>query len=259
MAVNAGTNRIYVLNSTVSQLAPVAPSIAVIDIASSTRTGILQPVLPPGSNLVGASETRNAVKGFAVNPSNNKIYVAYASSTASTVVEIDSTTDTIAATAAVAGTIANIAVNPSTNKVYAIANGQLLVFDGSTLVQLTAIAGVENGALAVNTANNKIYVGVTGAAFGVAVIDGSRDVTIAAVTVPSDVYDLAVSPVSNNVYSKPNAPTAGSDLAVYEIDGSTNQLIATIASPAGITAGFGPNFDYIDGVHNTIYSGPGSH
>jgi DNA-binding beta-propeller fold protein YncE len=256
MAVNAGTNRIYVLNSTVSQLAPVAPSIAIIDIASSTRTGILQPVLPPGSNLVGASETRNAVKGFAVNPSNNKVYVAYASSTASTVVEIDSTTDTIAATAAVAGTIANIAVNPSTNKVYAIANGQLLVFDGSTLVQLTAIAGLENGALLVNPVNNKIYVGVTGAAFGVAVIDGSRDVTIAAVTLPSDVYDLALSPVSNNVYSKPNAPTAGSDLAVYEIDGSTNQLIASIASPAGITAGFGPNFDYIDGIHNTIYSGP---
>ena len=97
---------------------------------------------------------------------------------------------------------------------------------------------------------------MAGAAFGVAVIDGSRDVTIAAVTVPADVYDLAVSPVSNNVYSKPNAPTAGSDLAVYEIDGTTNQLIATIASPAGITAGFGPNFDSIDGVHNTIYSGP---
>ena len=69
---------------------------------------------------------------------------------------------------------------------------------------------MENGALAVNPVNNKIYVGVTGAAFGVAVIDGSRDVTIAAVTLPSDVYDLARSPVSNNVYSKPNAPTAGS-------------------------------------------------
>jgi DNA-binding beta-propeller fold protein YncE len=256
MAVSGGTDRIYVLNSTVSQLTPVAPSIAIVDIAGSTRMGILQPVLPPGSNLVGASETRNAVKGFAVNPSNNKVYVAYASPTGSTVVEIDSTTDTIAATATVAGTIANIAVNPSTNKVYAIANGQLLVFDGGTLVQLTTIAGVENGALLVNPANNKIYVGVAGAAFGVAVIDGSRDVTIAAVTVPSDVYDLAISPVSNNLYSKPNAPTAGSDLAVYEIDGTTNQLIATIASPAGITAGFSPNFDYIDGVHNTIYSGP---
>ena len=43
MAVNAGTNRIYVLNSTVSQLAPVAPSIAIIDIASSTRTGFSSP------------------------------------------------------------------------------------------------------------------------------------------------------------------------------------------------------------------------
>ena len=127
MAVNAGTNRIYVLNSTVSPLNPVAPSIAIIDIANSTPTGILQPVLPPGSNLVGASETRNAVKGFAVNQSNNKVYIAYASPTISAVVEIDSTTDTIAATAMVAGTIANIAVNPSTNKVYAIANGQLLV------------------------------------------------------------------------------------------------------------------------------------
>ncbi len=255
MAVDAGANRIYVLNSTGSPAAPVAPGIAVIDTVASSMKGTLQPPLPAGSTLVASSETRNAVKGYAVNSSANRVYVAYTSPAGSTLVEIDAAADTIAATQAVAGSIASIAVNSATNKLYAIAGTQLLAFDGNTLAPLAAVANIENGALAVNSANNRIYAGAAGGSFGVAVIDGSRDILIAVAPVGADVYDLIVDPVNNNVYSKPNATAASPDLNVYAIDPVSNQA-AAIASPFGPAAGFGANFDFIDAVQDTIYSGP---
>ncbi len=123
ITANPGTNRIYVLNSNLPGLAPVGPSIAVVNSASASLVGFLQPAGINAANLVGVTDTRNGVKGYAVNPATNRVYAAYASSSGSTLVAIDSTTDSIAATVPVAGTIASIAVNPSTNKLYAIANG----------------------------------------------------------------------------------------------------------------------------------------
>jgi DNA-binding beta-propeller fold protein YncE len=165
-------------------------------------------------------------------------------------------TDSIAATVPIAGTIASIAVNPSTNELYAIVSGALISFDGTTLSQIVAIPNIENGALVVNAANNKIYAGSTGGSFAVAVVDGSRDRVSAIANLPNDPYDLIVDPVTNNVYTKPNATASIPDLAVYKIDGSSNLLAATIGSPFSPTVGFGPNFDFADAVNNKIYSGP---
>ena len=247
IAVNPAVNRIYVLNST---------SIAIVDSSTAASKGTLQPALPAGSSLVAAAETRNAVKGYAVNPSSGRLYVAYANATGSTVVAVDGATDAIAASANVAGAIVSIAINPSTNKLYAIAGSQLLSFDGTTLAPIAAISNVESGALAVNPANNKVYVGAAGGSFAVAVIDSASDAVVAVAPVGADVYDLAVDPVTNNVYSKPNATAAILDLNVYEIDGASNKLAATIPSPFGAAAGYGANFDFVDAVHDVIYSGP---
>ena len=177
---------------------------------------------------------------------------------------IDATTDTIAATVALPGGVSAIAFNPVTNKLYVMQpsqpNAQILVLDGATLAQTAIVAGVQNGPLVVNPANGKIYAacgipaGGGALAFGVAVIDGSKDAVIATIQIPNGAHDLIVNPVTNNVYAKPPAAQNNPDLTVYELDGAADQLIETISSPFA-PQGFNDGFQFVDAGANKIYSG----
>jgi len=153
----------------------------------------------------------------AVDPANEKIYVAY------TDVDVMSVLDTnsLELTATVdlpAGGLHSVAVNPASGKVY-VANGgdgTVFVIDGETneitkelRIPVASVNGVRTE-IAANAAMNKIYVsrvdeddnGLT-FGYGLTIIAGDRDSVIGKVDLIGPAHAMSFDPITNDLYAVP--------------------------------------------------------
>jgi YVTN family beta-propeller protein len=232
VAVNAATNRIYMVNE-----GQYSSSAAVIDGWTNTVDAMVAVGYRP--------------RAMAVNPVTNKIYITneYDDSRAyygNTVTVIDGATN-LAAKVVVGLEPYGVAVNPVTNKIYVanggggIVPGSVTVIDGATLLTTTVAVGAECFEIAVNPVTNKVYVG-NYRPNTVTVIDGATNVTT---TIPVGQWpaEIAVNSVTNKIYVANNGSP---DVTV--IDGATN-LTTTV--PVGSEIGLAPIA--VNSVTNKVY------
>lgn len=116
--------------------------------------------------------------------------------------------------------------------------------------------------VAVNTANNRVYV-ANGGAKSVSVIDGSSNTVIETIPVGFEPMGVAANPSTNRVYVANNVANN-----VSVIDGATNQVIADVrvgTGPTGVAVNpntnrvyvanaFNSTVSVIDGTSNTVIS-----
>ncbi|HWW23083.1 MAG TPA: Ig-like domain repeat protein [Edaphobacter sp.] len=224
LAVDVGTNRIYVVNNGAS-------NVAVIDGATNAVT-----------NTVTVGNQPYAV---AVNPVTNRLYVTNFSS--NTVTVIDGAKN--ATSAVTAASRFAVAVNPATNKIY-VGSGSgavntLTVIDGATNGASSVTTGTQPQAVAVNPVTNKIYT-ANSASNTVTVVDAANSNATSTVTVGTSPNAVAVNPVTNRIY----VANAGSN-NVTVIDGATNAT--TTVTTGSNTAGFTLSAIVVNPVTNKIY------
>jgi DNA-binding beta-propeller fold protein YncE len=144
------------------------------------------------------------------------------------------------------------AVNQTTNTVY-VADGifaQMVVVNGAANTATTIQPGGPFGAIAVNPTTNTLYALKRGSKTtpgSVVVIDGTTNTATTTIGLPSAAGDIAVNPVTNQIFV--------SDLNnVAVIDGSTNAITANISVPQGISS------LAVDTTRNVVWVmyGPGS-
>ena len=227
MAINANTNKIYVVNCGGACPSGKAGSLTVIDGATNSATTI-----PTGNSSIAV----------AVNPNTNKIYVANEDDKTVTVVDgaTNSTTTIPLGSFPVA-----LAVDPNTNKIYVINYGSdMMVIDGATDSITTLPIGPIPNAMVVNPSTNKIYV-TSCADFKcqsgiVTVIDGATNATT---TVPVGPRPLGID--VNSATDKIYVANYYSN-TVTVIDGATN-------ATTDVTVGEGPGGLIVNPVTNKIY------
>jgi YVTN family beta-propeller protein len=176
LAVNAATNKIYVVNQN-------SNSVTVIDGTTNNTATV----------AVGASPD-----AIAVNATTNKIYVA--NTNASTVTVIDGATNRTSTISTGTGPFA-VAVNSVTNKIY-VANynaGSVTVIDGATNGTSEITVGARPYAVAVNSVTNQIFVTDSGSG-DVAVIDGATNTLMTRVAVGVNPHAIAINLLSQQIY-----------------------------------------------------------
>jgi YVTN family beta-propeller protein len=168
LTVDAVNNRIYVT----------------VDIGSAASFPVLRRIDGGGTHtFTPANDVPLPGKGSsaAFNPANGLVYVAIPDS--NRVVAVNPITRTIAKVIPVGGQPVAVAVNPATNRVYAVSqsSGDVTVIDAAdnSVAATIPLGGYFLGSVAVDSVNNRIYVGVANLAY-VWVIDGTID-TIAGV------------------------------------------------------------------------------
>jgi Bacterial Ig-like domain (group 3)/Abnormal spindle-like microcephaly-assoc'd, ASPM-SPD-2-Hydin len=130
--------------------------------------------------------------------------------------------------ATVGGTFspASVAVNQTTNTVYVVDGtfGQMVVFNGANNTGSTITPGGPFTGVAVNETTNTVYALEKGSPGNLLVINGSTNAVTTTVALTAAASQIAVNPVTNQIY------VSGLDF-VWVIDGSTNSIAASIAIP----------------------------
>lgn len=251
IAVNTGTNRIYVVNY-------LSNNVAVIDGDANLVTASIEVGTCPVEIAVDSSANKayvvNSVEGsisvidcitdsvvgdlnvegwashVALNPDLKRLYVAHKFGGEISVIDVQNMTEVT--TIQVGPSIASLAVNSITNKIYAGVYNQIAVIDGNTHEILTETPIDYPNHIAVDSSVNKIYATTT---YGLAVLDGSTDEI--ALVLPIDRFslqDVAVNPNTNRVY-------AINVEALLVMDGQTNNLIASLRSHEGSAVTVNPS------------------
>jgi YVTN family beta-propeller protein len=259
VAVNPGTNRIYVANyysdnvsvihggtNTVVATIPVGlyPDGVAVN-PGTNRVYVTNfysddvSVIDGGTNTVVATVPVGlAPQGVAVDPGTNRVYVANHYS--ANVSVIDGGTNAVVATVPVGSEPRRVAVNPATNRIYATKGDSVSVIDGGTNTVVATIP-VDAGGVAVNPATNRVYV-VNSGSQNVSVIDGGTNTVVATVPVGYVPSGVAVNSHTNRIY----VANYG-DANVSVIDGSTNSIMATVrvGSPGGVAVNSSTNRIYV--------------
>ncbi len=170
-------------------------------------------VLDPGTNTVVAtipvSDDRNGNVSLAVHPGTGALFLASDQhDRPGSLSSIDPVTNTITKTVPIGRNPTGLAVNPRTDKIYIADDGtKLRVVDARTLATDAVIevgaGGPAGGVVAVNPANNKVYVtkGETGTApAATTIVDGATATVAATVAAPDGPDGLVVNPVNGNAY-----------------------------------------------------------
>lgn len=135
LALNASTNRIYVLSD--DERGPIVE----IDGATNAATRIVAPGHAIGPRVV------------AVNPTSNKAYAGFSNE----VVVVDGVTRNL--TYIPTATVLSIAVNATSNKVYVLDTARnLTVIDGTANTAVVVPIAAESSSVAVNPSTNRAYV-----------------------------------------------------------------------------------------------------
>src|SRR5258705_439465 len=225
LAVNTGTNKIYVANF-------LSNNVTVINGADNTTATI----------TAGSGPT-----AIAVNAGTNKIYVANASSSNITVINgADNTTATVTA----GGRPNDIAINTVTNKIY-VPNGisnDVTVINGADNTTATVTAGTQPTSIAVNPLTNKIYV-ANSSSNNVTVINGADNTTVT-VTAGNELRAIAVNSMSNKIYA---ANASSNDVTVINGSDNTTQTIMAGTVPLSIAVNPVTNKIYVcNGTSNNV-------
>jgi DNA-binding beta-propeller fold protein YncE len=212
LAINAVTNKIYVLNQS-------SGTVDVLDGSSNS--------------IVATVPVSSSISHLAVNESTNKIYVV--DPFAGSLSVIDGTSNTVTGTVTFSVRIGVLAINPLTNKIYVttsrsavnvitgITNSTVSVVDGATNNILADVPIVPFAtALAVNTATNRIYVGGQPQnSISIEVIDGSTNSVITGTGDPNNgvgIFGFAVNKTTNTIY-------AASSAEILVLNGASNTFI----------------------------------
>lgn len=212
---------------------------------------------------------------IAVNPVNNKVYVAdmvfmndtcrifnYSNSSDIKILDgVSNQIDTVGQAffpmvESVNGKLPNwnaVAVNPTTNKIYVVDFDLVRVIDGTNNTLRNLPQELSAHAIAVNPVTNRIY--VTTNDNSAAIINGATDFIIGAVTVGSSdatlKHAIVVNPATNKIYV-----TNGSDGTLTVIDGATN-IFNTVTigigkHPFAVAVNPGTNRIYVLNNDNTV-------
>jgi len=134
------------------------------------------------------------------------------------------------------------AVNPTTGRVYVPATAAVAVVDGTKLVALPSILGLELPAdAAANALTDTIF---TSTAMGVVPIDGARNVAGIPIPVGTGPQGVAVDDRTNRIYVAVSTDLAQRGPALVVIDGSKNAVTGSVLLDA---AGQGVAFDTASG------------
>lgn len=216
VAVNASSNKIYVLNQQ-------SNNVTVID---------------GTTDLTATVATGGYPMALAINSVTNKIYVVNADDDSMTVIDgASNRTTTVNAGAAPAA----IAVNPVTNRIY-VANfysSSVTIIDGTTYARTSVNVGQLPWSLAVNPITNQIYVANYSGA-SVSAIDGATG-AVTTIAVGSGPRAVAVNQITNQIYVA-NFESGG----VSIIDGLTHAVTPIAVGPYPLALA-------VDPVLNLIY------
>lgn len=203
-----------------------------------------------GTAVVDQIPVASSPIAIAINPQTNLIYAV--NDEYRSLFVINGATNKVVATISVGVTPAGVAVNSVTNKVYVTDAGNtqgVIVLDGTTnkVTGVIDTKGMERS-IAVNSMTNTIYA-ENGTAL--TVINGSTNVVTATIAEPppaggerpANSTSLAVNESTNTVYMS----TYGATNVISVIDGTTNQIVASIA------AGNGPAPIAVDSQTNMLY------
>ncbi len=215
VAVNAVTNKIYVVNRS-------SNNVTVVDgVTYNTVT------VPTGA----------APDSLAINPVTNKIYVANGNS--ATVTVIDGATNRTSTIGAGVGPFA-IALNTLTNKIY-VANynsNSVTVINGSNNGTTNINVGTGPLAIAVNSATNRIFVANSGGS-DIDAIDGATN-SGTSIAVGPDPCAIAINQLTNQIY-----------VANYE-SGTVSAIDGATYAVTNVSVGAGPLALDVDPVRNLI-------
>ena len=217
VAVNAVTNKIYVVNQNSNNL-------TVIDGVTNQTTTIATGLMPTA---------------LAINPVTNKIYVTNGNSNSVTVIDGQTNLTTSVPTGSYP---VGVAINPATNRIY-VTNfyaDNVTVIDGATNATSTIGVGQRPLPLAVNSLTNTIYVG-NQSRNSVCIIDGNTGVVTITVGVGTRPQAIAINSLSNQIYVA-NYQSAN----VSVIDGVNNSVTP-------VPVGSYPAALAIDAVRNRAY------
>ena len=136
----------------------------------------------------------------AVNPVNNRIYSLQDDSRGPiAIITADNEAGFLSPSGHAVGPKA-VAVNPITNRIYTAFAGEVIVFDGSSLIQTFIPSGTSAAGpvgLGINMLTNKIY--VPNANGTLTVIDGATNAT-STLSIPTGATGIAVNPITNRYY-----------------------------------------------------------
>jgi DNA-binding beta-propeller fold protein YncE len=209
---------------------PVTGDIYVANVLSGNISVLLK-------NSVVATIPVNTLPGVvALNSKTNRVYAAgcnFQTGAGSLVDVIDGATNKVIASIPLNHSCSigtqGIAVNSRTNRVYVsdYDDSQEIVIDGATnkIVTRIDLAGHLPLGVAINPANNQVWVALDGPAGNVDVIDGGSNTVLETITVASVfVDDVAINPATQRAYiSSPSSPSS-----VYVFDASNLQPITSI-------------------------------
>jgi YVTN family beta-propeller protein len=249
VAVNSGTNKIYVANS-------AANTVSVIDGATNNTTTVNVGVAP---NAVAVDSATNKI--YVVNQCGNDSRCA----SSGTVTVIDGATNNTTSVNVGAYPYA-VAVNPVTNRIYVVNScgndvncgslGTVTIINGTTNNTTTANVGAYPYAVAVNPVTNQIYTAnqcgndLTCASSGtVTVIDGATNNTTS-VNVDYFPSDAEINSVTNQIYVANNCGShnsCNSAGTITVIDGVTHNTLT-------VTVGIFPYLAAVNPVTNQIYA-----
>ncbi len=184
---------------------------------------------------------------MAINPVNNKIYLANPAMDSVTVA--DAGTDHAGTTVLVGKMPQAVAVNTTTNRVYVAngADGTLSVIDGfGDQVLATVKVGANPYAIAVNEVTNRIYVANT-ATNDVTVIDGLSNTPT---TFPAGLAPVAVAvnPRTNKIY----VANAGNIVTVIDGNDNATAPVTTAPLPIAIAVNVVTNKIYVNSLSGSI-------
>jgi len=243
VAVNVGTNRVYITDSGEAAL-------SVVDGSTNEVVDELSFDLPPWD--------------VALNPTTNRMYVSFSGMFDENFVKaIDLTTNEILTTVDVGSWPRDIAVNTATNRVYVInhTDGTMTVIDGATdQVVATVDAGFIAREAAVDEATNRIYVSTMDS---VSVLDGATNQLVDSIALDKYPWGIALNPITDRIYL---AHTFDDDNSVSVIDATSKAVVATV--PVGtapeelavnpttnhviVSNGGSNDVTIIDGATNTV-------
>jgi DNA-binding beta-propeller fold protein YncE len=188
----------------------------------------------------------NGPYSIAANTVTNKIYVSYVGDAIVTVIDGDTnqTTDVNIAFAA-----QQIAVNPVTNKIYASQQDMITVIDGITLItQQIKVLGSSEGALAVDSNANKIYV-VNRAYNQVDVVDGLT-FSVTPVAVGYSPFAITTNPVTGKIYV---GNQCGNDPNCFSQIGTVTVIDGHTLTTQTVDVGDHPYFLAVNSITNKTY------
>lgn len=249
VGVNPVTNKVYVseIGGAVAVVDAVSRAVTSVTVGSSPGVVTVNPVtnriyvaVQGGVTIIDGSTLATSfvalpggAQDIVLNRSTGKIYVLSAG-TLRVLNSAGSVTGTINIGA---GGILAVAVNEKTNRVYfttlAKYGPSLRVVDGATDTVTATIPSPRNiGRLAVNPANNQIYVAADSDSIDgfVQVIDGATRAQVAEIRTASRIVDIVVNPAANKVY------VALSGKGTIVVDGRDNSSAVVYAGQDPVDA-----------------------